>query len=266
MNKRAFAKTSLAVATAGCLSPAVSAAPAKDGKEESERDWYELRAYTLKAAKLPILENYLAKAFIPAVGRLGLGPVGVFMEPAVEDKMSVNVLIVGKSAAKLATLGEKIALDTVYQKDAADFLNATAADPVYERIETFLMHAIEGLPKIEKTDASKPRVLNLRIYESHNERAGVKKVEMFNEGEFGVFQRAQMPMVFCGQTIIGGKMPNLTYMLTFPDEAGRKAGWGRFGKNDPVWKKFRSMHEYDDKEIVMHITNRVLTPTSYSQL
>ena len=50
------------------------------------------------------------------------------------------------------------------------------------------------------------------------------------------------------------------------DLPGRAAGWKRFGKNDPVWQKFRSMHEYDDKEIVSKITNKVLIPTAYSQL
>ena len=45
------------------------------------------------------------------------------------------------------------------------------------------MAAIEGQPKLARPDASKSRLFNLRIYESHNERAGKKKIEMFNRGE-----------------------------------------------------------------------------------
>jgi hypothetical protein len=266
MNKRTFAKTSLAVATAGYLSPSSSsAAPVKEGPAASERDWYELRAYTLKTAKQPLLEDYLAKAFIPAVGRLGLGPVGVFIEPATGDTVAVNVLIAGKSPDKLATLGEKVAADTVYQKDATDFLMATAADPVYERIETFLMHAIKGLPKMEKTDASKPRVLNLRIYESHNERAAAKKIEMFNTTELAIFRRVGLNPVFMSSTVFGSHMPCLIYMLVFDDEAARKEAWSKFGA-DPGWKALKAIPEYADKEIVSHITNKIMTPAACSQI
>ena len=57
------------------------------------------------------------------------------------------------------------------------------------RIESSLLTAIDGMPKLDKPDTSKPRLLNLRIYESHNERAGKKKIEMFNKGELAIFRR-----------------------------------------------------------------------------
>jgi hypothetical protein len=60
-------------------------------------------------------------------------------------------------------------------------------------------------------------------------------------------------------------MPNLTYMLVFPDEAGRAAAWSRFGK-DAEWHKLRATPGYGDKEIVSHITNKLLTPASYSEI
>jgi len=262
MNRRTFLNASLAVAGAATAVGACAEVSAPAGA----REYYELRSYTLKPEKQPLLDEYLSKAFIPAAGRLGCGPVGVFTEPPVDGVLTVTVLTVFQTADQFATFAERLGGDAEHQKAGATYLSAAAADPVYLRVESSIIHALSGMPKIVAPDAGKPHIMNLRIYESHNERAGLKKIEMFNEGEFDVFKRAEMPMVLCGQTIIGGKMPNLTYMLTFPDEAGRKAGWGRFGKNDPVWKKFRSMHEYDDKEIVMHITNRILTPTSYSQL
>ena len=51
----------------------------------------------------------------------------------------------------------------------------------------------------------------------------------------------------------------------FPDEAGRAAAWGRFGK-DPAWLRLRATPEYADKEIVSRITNTTLTPRPYSEV
>ncbi len=69
------------------------------------------------------------------------------------------------------------------------------------------------------------RLLNFRVYESHNERAAKKKIEMFNKGELAIFRRVGLTPVFFGETVVGAAMPNLTYLLVFPDEAGRKAAW-----------------------------------------
>jgi hypothetical protein len=264
MKRRSFVSSSvIAAAGSNVLRGAATAAEA-GGKPP--REYYELRVYSLSVAKQPLLEEYLGTAFIPALKRLGAGPVGVFSENTAPDKAAVYVLIVFKAAEQFATLSDRLAADPEHQKAGANYLNATAADPVYERIESSLIAALDGMPKMKMPDAKSPRIFNLRIYESHNERAGKKKIEMFNTGELGVFERAAMPVVFVGETIVGPRMPNLTYMLVFPDENGRKEGWGRFGKNDPEWKRFRSMHEYDDKEIVSKITNKVLTPASCSQL
>ena len=42
---------------------------------------------------------------------------------------------------------------------------------------------------------------------------------MFNEAEIGIFTRTGLAPVFFGDTLIGHRMPSLTYMLTFEDVA-----------------------------------------------
>src|SRR5262245_19981116 len=121
------------------------------------------------------------------------------------------------------------------------------------------------MPKLEKTDILKPRLLNLRIYESHNERAARKKIEMFNKGELAIFRRVGLTPVFFGETLIGTAMPNLTYLLVFPDDTVREAAWKRF-LGDPDWLKLKAIPEYADKEIVSRITNKILTPAAYSEI
>ena len=73
-----------------------------------------------------------------------------------------------------------------------------------------------------------------------------------------------MPLFF-RETVEGGVMPNLTYLLVFPDDEGRKAAWNRF-REDPEWLKLKAIPEYADKEIVSRITNIILTPAAYSEI
>jgi len=263
MKRRHFLQNTVAACLGtAALETRANAATDASGKG---REIYELRAYSLKVAKKPVLDDYLSKAFIPAVKRQGLGPVGVFSDAPKDDKVTVYVLTVYPSADQCISLPAKLAADPEHQKAGADYLAATAADPVYERIESSLHLAIESMPKLARPDASKPRLLNLRIYESHNERAAAKKIEMFNLHELPIFQRVGLTPVLFGQTIIGSSMPNLTYMLVFPDDAGRTAAWQRF-RDDEEWKKLKAMPEYADKEIVSKITNKVLTPEPYSEI
>ena len=149
-------------------------------------------------------------------------------------------------------------------KSRTEYLAVQATDPVYDRVESSLFRAFETMPKVEKP-AGKPQMYNLRIYESHNEAAGQKKIEMFNQGEIAIFRKVGLNPVFFGEAIAGTRMPNLTYLLAFHDDKARADAWGKFG-GDPDWKKLRAIPEYEDKRIVSRITNKLLTPTAYSQM
>ena len=258
MERRVFVGAS--VATVCSASVGFSAEPRLDSPE-----LYELRTYILKPAKQPILDDFLGKAFIPALKRLGVGPVGVFTEPPDKGTLRVTVLIVHKLADSVVTLPAHLAADADYLKAATAYRDVKPDDPVYQRIESSLAVAIPGMSKLERPDATKPRLFNLRVYESHNERAAAKKIEMFDTSELAIFRRVGLTPVFFASTRIGAVMPNLTYLLVFPDEAGRKAAWDKF-RDDPEWLKLKAIPEYADKEIVSHITNRLLTPTAYSEL
>jgi len=258
MERRTFVGAS--VATLCSAATGITAGP-----EPGARELYELRTYTLKPARQPVLDDYLGKAFVPAARRLGVGPVGVFTEPPEKDAARVYVLVVHKDAESVVALPAKLAADADYAKAAAAYLGAKADDPVYVRIESSLLAAIPGMPKLEKPDPTKPRLLNLRVYESHNERAAARKVEMFETAELAIFRRVGLAPVFFAAAVVGAAMPNLTYMLAFPDEAGRKAGWDRF-RADPEWLKLKAVPESADKEIVSRITNKVLAPAAYSEI
>lgn len=262
MNKRTFLKATVAAATAGAALPAAAA-----GADANRTDvgYFELRAISLRPGKESLLDGYLKSAFIPAVTRAGCGPVGVFHERSEEGQALVHLLIVHPSPGHFAALSQRLATDAAYLESGRDYLGASAADPVYDRIESSLYRGIQSLPKLQPTDPSTPRLLNLRIYESHNERAAAKKIEMFDQGELAIFQRVGLTPVFFGEALAGSRLPNLTYMLVFNDEEARKAAWDRF-RSDPEWLKLKAVPEYADKEIVSKITNKILTPAAYSQI
>ena len=129
--------------------------------------------------------RYLKSAALPAWQRAGVGPVGVFSVMIGAGNPTFYVLIVHKSLDAFASLPERLAADAEYQSAAAPYLNVEATAPAFVRIETSLMRAFEGIPKLELPfaggeGARRPRIFELRTYESHSEKAARKKIEMFN--------------------------------------------------------------------------------------
>jgi hypothetical protein len=103
----------------------------------------------------------------------------------------------------------------------------------------------------------------LRCYESNNATTLARKIKMFESGEIGIFQRLGMRPVFFAETIVGARMPNLVYMLSYDDLASREKLWKAFGA-DPEWQKMRSAPGNSDAEIVSNISNSLLQPLPFS--
>jgi hypothetical protein len=229
----------------------------------------ELTAYSPLPGKQEILDEYLQRTVLPfirQVNGLGGGPSGVFMEADAKGGPKTFVLAQHHNADYLIGVRNELNSGRQLDRDSGAYLAAKPADKVHGRIESSILVPITGMPKLEKADTSKPRIFNLRTYRSHNARAAAKKVEMFNKHELAIFRRVGLTPVFFASAIVGPDLPNLTYMLVFPDDDARKAAWARFGK-DPEWQKLKAMPEYADKEIISEgITNRILTPASYSEI
>jgi hypothetical protein len=239
------------------------------GRDTSGREYYQLRRYELRSGPEAKLANsYFEQAFIPAANRLGIRPVGVFNVVAGDRSPSLRVLVPSTSLETLVHLDMRLAADSEYAKTAAEFLEAPATAPAYEHMESSLMFAFEGWPKLQVPSATAtrgPRTFELRTYESPSDRDHVRKVEMFNSGEFDVFLHAGFQSVFYGDTLIGSRLPNLTYMLAFDDLASRNKLWSAFG-GSPEWKKLSSNARFAFEEIVSNITNVILSPAGYSQI
>jgi hypothetical protein len=89
---------------------------------------------------------------------------------------------------------------------------------------------------------------------------------MFNDaGEIKLFRECGLNPVFFGQTLVGSRMPNLTYLLAFKNAEEQAAAWKKFVSH-PEWKKLSAMPEYADNAILCGITNIELVAAPYSQI
>jgi hypothetical protein len=134
------------------------------------------------------------------------------------------------------------------------------------RRESSLILPFASVPSVETPVSGPARVFELRTYESHNETAGLKKIEMFEKaGEIAIFRRLGLAPVFFGRDVVSAHMPSLTYMVGFNDMAAREKGWAAFGE-DPEWVKLRGTPGYSNADIMTNISIQLLRPTDYSQI
>lgn len=264
LRRREFLTASLAT-SALALAGEVSAQTPPTGA----REFYQIRRYHLASGpQLKLTENYFAQALIPTLGRMGMGPVGALRLDFGEETPAYYLIIPGPSVEALATLELKLPEDQSFLEAAAPYWNAPAAAPAFERVEISLLEAFAGWPKLTLPPASAAkgkRMFQLRTYESPSNGEHQRKVEMFHSGEFEIFLKAGFHPVFFGDTLIGARMPKLTYMLSFTDMAELEAQWDIF-RSDPTWKKLSASPRFAFDPIVSNITNVTLNPLECSQI
>jgi hypothetical protein len=232
--------------------------------------YYELRRYELHAGPMVDRQHkYLESVSIPALNRAGVRTVGAFTPSFGALSPSVYLLLPYASIQDFATLRARLDADAEYTKAAESHGNVPATDPAYVRVYSQLMGAATFMPSVEvppAAEGNKPRIFELRTYESHSLRARRLKLQMFGElGELAIFRRTGLRPVFFGENLIGDRLPSFTYMLTFDDMAARETNWAAF-IGDKEWLALRAKPGYTDAEIVSNITSIILRPTAYSQV
>jgi hypothetical protein len=263
MKRRDFLSTSLAASalSLGSRGSAQAAAGA--------REFYLIRRYDLvNGPQTKLTDSYFSDALVPALSRMGLGPIGAFSLAYGPETPACVLLIPGSSVDALAQLDLRLAQDAEFMKAAESFWSAPASAPAFQRVESSLLIAFEGWPKLTPppmSAAKTKRIFQLRTYESPSFAAHVRKVEMFNSGEFEIFKAAGFHPVFFGDALVDTRMPKLTYMLGLEGVDQLDAKWAAFASN-PDWKKLSSSPRYAYEPIVSSITNLILTPLAASQL
>jgi hypothetical protein len=259
VKRRHFPIAASGLALAG---PLAAAAPAK-------RSIIELRYMRMRNAQENQMQRateFLRNGAAPAVKRAGVTSLGFFAPVIAEASPFILTLAVFPSLAAMEIAREKQAADKDYIQ-ARDAYNAMPGLG-YVRLESSLLRCFESMPNVDVpiADAQRPaRVFELRMYESNNGSTLARKIKMFNDAEIGIFKRLGMQPVFFGETIVGNRMPNLVYMLSFENLAAREKLWQAFGA-DPEWQKLRSQPGNSDAEIVSNISNAILRPLPFSDI
>lgn len=273
IQRRDFLKTSLA-ASAAALAPYAQAASAGS---PAGREYYELRAYRLKAGTLTTaLDAYLEKAVLPALEKRGVKNVGAFSELEV-DKLAgtakpkadepVWLLIPHATLDSFVDVAANLNADPAVRKAGAAWLDVPKASPAFVRIDVWLYLAFQSMPQIELPEFSKKRVptrvFEMRDYESYSEQKALVKMAMFDDGETQLMRDLGMSPVFFGQSLAGANLPHLRYITGGSDLASHLAAWAKFPP-DPRWKKMSADPKYADS--VSKNNPLFLAPRPYSAI
>ncbi len=250
-----------ATAVTGSLSSAGEAASG------GANTFLEIKTYKLHNSfenQFSRLSDFLRASYLPALGRAGGKLVGAFNSYIGPDSpLLISVTQYG-SLAVMQDVLTKLATDDVYQRELGA-LDTDTGFP-FVRVDSSLLRTFDGMPDValaDPNDHRPARLFEMRTYESQTSATLAKKVRMFNTGEISIFQRVGLRPVFFGETIIGSRQPNLTYMLSFDDLAAREKLWHDFVV-DAEWKRLSSQAGLSDAQIVSNITNVIVRPLSFS--
>jgi len=254
----------MTLAFGACLAGGPAGARAADA---DARQYYEIRIYsTASDEQRQRVNDYWRNAAIPAYNRMGIRPVGVFTEQEASPTNKIYVLTPCDSLEAYGAIPAKLAADAEYQTAAADFLGATKGNPAYERYESTLLVAFDGMKHLVAPSADRPaNIFELRTYLSPGEGKGLNKVRMFESGEITVMKEVGLAPVFYGRAIVGAHLPCLTYMTCGENAEEHKKHWQGFS-DSPVWKGLLGDPQYKDNMIDNGIIRVILKRTPASQL
>ena len=235
-----------------------------DHHEESKQ-YIELRYYHLKSADVAQeVDDYLIDALLPALNRAGSKNVGVLKPEDNESEPLRLVVIPHNKVEDFAQLNAKLGKDKEYQSAAKSYLAHNKKTTPLKRIRSELLNSFDCWPalKVPEVTSDDGRIFELRIYESSTQHFGDLKVDMFNNGEVPIFLDSGIVPVFMGQAIAGDKMPNLSCMTVYKDQASKDKGWKNFVSH-PDWKVLSKNPKYKGTVSKIHKLN--LVPMKGSQ-
>jgi hypothetical protein len=228
-----------------------------------QKEYYELRTYSIPFnGSEQALHDYLEDTLLPALNQYGVENIGVFEALGDPTPKQIVLLIPYKDISAYGDVIAALTSDTNYLEKRKAYDAVPHNKRVYTRFSSSFYIAFDGLPQIVKPKEGS-QLFELRTYEGYSEDAVRRKVKMFNEEEFSIFDATGLHSVFFGEQVSGPMMPALTYMLSFSSMEERDANWKKFIVH-PEWKRVSGLEEYAHS--VSDIKRTFLKPLSYSQL
>ena len=260
MERRRFLSTS---AAAGVSAASASAA----AHAEAENQIFEIREYKLRNSKTgqsKRLREFFEQEHLPMTKRTGVSAAGYFSVYLGEDTPRYITVAAYDSMADMGKKLDARAADKAWMTAATEF--GKGDHPPFDRVESRLLRAFDGMKKIEVPQPNKsPRFFDLRLYQQETYTDHREKVKMFNTGEIDIFRKAGVHPLLFGSSLVGTKMPNLVYIVFYDDEMARAKAWSTFASS-PEWKKHSSTPGWSNDEIVSNIDNTHLKPLPFSPI
>lgn len=217
-----------------------------------QKEYYEWRYYTVNEGCEAQMDKYIADVLIPAYERQGVktGAFEIAIDSLPAEKKALYdgkptqriLLFVYSDLAKYQCVKKSLWEDAQFRSEAQPFFDASAPNPPYSNLESYICEAFDNFPAMEQPAAGE-RFFELRTYWSPNEEANKRKVEMFNNDEMTVFEQSGIHDLCYGEVLAGPRMPALIYLTSYRDLVHRAEGWGNFGKND-LWQEIKSLPKY----------------------
>ncbi len=242
------------------------AAGAAVAGESEPNQIFELRCYKLRHSKsdqFGRLTSFLEAEHLPMAKRVGVTQ-GYFRVTLGEFTPRVYTLAAYDSLADMGAKMEAKRTDKAWAKAAEIFGQHDEAP--YDRVESWLLRAFDGIKKIEVPDIPEaPRAYDLRIYEQETFRDTQEKIRMFNEEEIQIFRDCGINPVFFGETIVGSHMPSLIYMSHYPSMDERGKAWSTFGRSEG-WQRIKNRPGWSNADIVSTVSNIHLQGLPFSPI
>lgn len=260
MDRRNFlASSSIAGLAAGSASAA--------HHEEGGNQIYELRCYWMRNSKTDQygrLTAFMEAEHLPMTQRTGIEAQGYFRVTLGEYTPRIFTLSVFDSLADMGEKRKARAADKQWMTAANDF--GSQDYPQYDRVESWLLRAFDGMKKIEAPGkADSPRVFDLRVYEQETFRDTREKTRMFNEEEIQIFRDCGIHPLIFAETIVGSRMPSITYITHYADMDARGKAWRTFSSNDD-WNRIKKNPKWTNAEVVSTVSNTHMAGLSFSPL
>ncbi len=242
MKRRDFLTSAVAVAGSGMILSDTTAS-AQDDSKTPARSYFELRLYHLRRGpKTELFDRFYRDAAVPALNRAGIERVGVFSVSIGPDSPTMYVLLPHPSLESLVSTPARVRADEEFLKAGAEFINAPPDDPAFIRVDSSLLMAFEGMPKLEVpsfADGGKSRVFELRTYESHSLKAGyqksVEQCSILRRDRHFPTCRASSGVLWAGPHRHPSAEPPLTMLSAENSRRVKKAGC-TFGGSDEMEK------------------------------
>lgn len=253
--------------TGAAAMSALLTSQSRAAEPESARSFLELKTWRLHNSdenQAKRMSEYLEAGLFPALTRAGAKPVAAFANLIGADGPYLVTIVQYASLAAMQSALDKLGADEAHTKALQQL--STGPGVPFVTTESTLLHSLAVIPEpvIPDDAAGRPaRIFELRTYQNQSVIAQQKKAAMFNGGEIAIFQRLGMRPVFIGESVVGPRQPNITYMLSFDNLDGREKHWQQFG-SDPAWKSLSAPAELKDAQIVANISNVILRPLPFS--